>query len=205
MKTIKLTKLVLVCGGALLLAGPAWSQERVATVNMDKIFDRYWKTGKLDEALDDWTQQMNKAEHPLVAACQKARDEYQQLLAEADDPTLPAADRAARQEAADEKLASVDKLEANLADFERTSRATLAIRQGRMRNFLLADITAAIDEQAKADGYARVLDSGARTVVPTLDYDLPMPVVVYSDPTNDITQQVLSQLNAEAPANGAEK
>jgi hypothetical protein len=61
-----------------------------------------------------------------------------------------------------------------------------------MRDNILSEIKAAVTSQAKAGGYAMVIDAAAETANAT-------PAVVYSSGENDLTDAVLKQLNAGAP------
>ena len=48
--------------------------------------------------------------------------------------------------------------------------------------------------RSKAGGYALVIDTSAQTPAMT-----PTPVVLYTNGQNDLTEEILSQLNAAAP------
>ena len=61
-----------------------------------------------------------------------------------------------------------------------------------MRDRILGEIKIAVNAKAKTEGYALVLDSAAETVNGTL-------TVVYNNGENDMTDAILSQLNAGAP------
>ena len=62
-----------------------------------------------------------------------------------------------------------------------------------MRDSILEEIRTTVNGKAKAAGYALVFDTAAESANNT-------PIVLYSNNENDITEAVLSQLNAGAPA-----
>jgi Skp family chaperone for outer membrane proteins len=62
-----------------------------------------------------------------------------------------------------------------------------------MRANLLKDITNVVSAKAKVAGFSLVIDVASETVNRT-------PVVLFSNNENDITDSVLQQLNATAPA-----
>ena len=62
-----------------------------------------------------------------------------------------------------------------------------------MRDSILAEIQDEVKKKAKAAGYTLVVDTAAETINRT-------PVMVYTSGENDITEEVLTVLNATAPA-----
>ncbi len=64
----------------------------------------------------------------------------------------------------------------------------------RMRESILKEIEAVIKAKAEAGGYSIVFDSAAVSANQT-------PILLYvNNPQNDLTEAVLKQLNATAPA-----
>jgi Skp family chaperone for outer membrane proteins len=61
-----------------------------------------------------------------------------------------------------------------------------------MRDRILVKIREVIDVQARAGGYTMVLDTAAETVNRT-------PMILYHNGQNDLTETVLTELNATAP------
>ena len=62
----------------------------------------------------------------------------------------------------------------------------------RMRENILGEIKVAVTAKARAGGYSLVIDAAADTANATT-------AVVYSSGENDLTDEVLKQLNAGAP------
>ncbi len=62
-----------------------------------------------------------------------------------------------------------------------------------MRDSIVEEIRITVNGKAKAAGYALVFDTLAESANGT-------PVVLYSNNENDLTEAILSQLNAGAPA-----
>ena len=62
-----------------------------------------------------------------------------------------------------------------------------------MRDNILGEIRTVINNKAKAGNFSMVIDYAAESINKT-------PVVMYNNGENDITQAVLAQLNASAPA-----
>lgn len=194
-----LKKLIALAVFCFLLAGPAQAQPRVATVNLEQLFDQYWKTGLLRAALKAKGREFDQTDQQMTADLQKARDQYQKLLDQSNNRALSSEQHAKYQQAAEDQLEHIRELEYNRAAFERQASATLAERESHARKELLAEISTVIANVARAKGYSLVIDAETQGADADLGApDLP-PVVVYADGTSDLTQSVLSQLNAGAP------
>jgi len=177
---------------ASVLTGSGWAQTRIATVNLRKLFDGYWKTKQADAALKERAADLEKEAKDLREGYQKLGEEYQKSLADANNQALSAQEREKRKQAAEAKLKNIQEHKATLDQFERQARVTLDEQKRRMRDNLLNEITTVVNARAKAAGYALVFDTTAETVNAT-------PVVVFTSGDNDLTSEVLSQLNAGAP------
>jgi outer membrane protein len=172
----------------------AQAQNKIATVDLRKLFDGYWKTKQAQAALNDRKAELSKEDHGFLADLTKAKDDYQKLLAAANDQAISAEERAKRQQAATDKLQQIKDSQSTLVQFERQAEATLSEQSQRMRTDVLKEIYAAVNEKAKAGGYTMVIDIAAETVNQT-------PVLLYTSGQDDLTAAVLDQLNAGAPIN----
>ena len=188
LRTIVLT-LVL----AALTSSPAWGQGRIATVDLRKVFDGYWKTKQADAALKERAADMEKDHKNMLEDYKKAKEEYQTLLTEANNQTLSLEEREKRKKSAEDKFKQMKESEDAIAQYERQARTTLDEQRKRMRDSLVEEIRTIVTGKAKSAGYALVLDTASEGVNNT-------PIVLYSNNENDITAAVLAQLNAGAPA-----
>jgi outer membrane protein len=154
------------------LSGSALAQTKVATVNLKTLFDGYWKTKQAQAAIQDRATQLDKDDKSMKADLKKAADEYQQLLEQANDQAISAAERDRRKKDADDKLKQLQGNQTTLEQYERQAQATLNDQRARMREKILADIQVYVNAAAKSGGYAIVIDTAAETVNAT-------PVVAY--------------------------
>ena len=176
-----------------LMSAPAWGQGRLATIDLRKVFDNYWKTKQADAALKDRAADIEKEHKSMLEDWKKAKDDYQTLLTEANNQTLSLDERDRRKKSAEDKLKQIKDSEDAITQYERQARTTLDEQKKRMRDSILEEIRTTINGKAKAAGYALVFDTVAESANNT-------PVVLYSNNENDITETVLYQLNAGAPA-----
>jgi Skp family chaperone for outer membrane proteins len=186
-----------------LLGGSAFAQTRIATVNLTKVFDKYWKTEQATAALRDRANEMDKSHTELVDDWKKSKEEYQKLLEDANDQAVSAELRDKRKKAAEDKLKDLRAGEDNITQFERQMNVRLGEEKARMRKNILEEIKLAISSKAKTGNYSIVIDSGAQTYVPDPSGPYYFPAVLFSDDQSDLTDAVLAQLNAGAPVDTA--
>jgi outer membrane protein len=175
-----------------VLSGSAWAQGRVATVDLAKVFQGYWKTKRADAQLKERAADMAKEDKNMIEDYKKAKEEYQTLLSDANNQVLAPDERDKRKKAAEDKFKQLKETEDTIAQYERQARTTLDEQLKRMRDNLVEEIRTTLNAKAKSAGYALVVDTAAESINKT-------PVVLYSNNENDLTEAVISQLNANAP------
>ena len=171
---------------------PAMAQTRIATVDLKKLFDGYWRTKQADAAIKERAADLDKELKALREDYEKAKTEYQKLLNDANDQAVSAEERDKRKKAAEVKLKSIRDTEDTVVTFQRNARSTLDELTRRMRDEVLKKIREAINAKSKSAGFTLVLDTAAETINNT-------PVVVFTTGESDLTDTVLKQLNADAP------
>lgn len=184
---------------ALVLCGLcdfASAQARIATIDVKKVFDGYWKTKQASDQIQTRRTDMEKEDKNMIDDYKKMKDDYDALLKGANDQSVAPDERDRRKRAAEDKLKALKDQEDGIAQYERTSRATLVELQDRMRANILSDIRNIVNAKSKSAGFSLVLDTGALSAAGT-------PTVMYSNNENDLTDSVLLQLNANAPSDSA--
>jgi outer membrane protein len=176
-----------------LLGGTASAQTRIGTVNLRKVFENYWKTKQADAALKDRASEMEKQHKDLLEDYKKSRESYQGLLSAANDQALSNEERDKRKKAAEDKLRQLKDAEETITQFERSARSTIDEQRKRMRDNLVEEIRGVLNSKAKTAGYTLVIDTSADSINAT-------PVVLFTNNDNDMTEMLLNQLNAAAPA-----
>jgi outer membrane protein len=171
---------------------PATAQMKVATVDMRKLFDNYWKTKRAQASIQERAVQLDKDDTTMKADLKKAADDYQKLLAQAKDPAISSDERDHRQKDADDKLKQLGDKRSAIEQYERQAQATLTDQRQRMRDKILDEIQAFVSDAAKTAGCAIVMDSSAQTVNAT-------PIMIYHGNETDLSDVVLKLLNAGAP------
>jgi len=179
----------------LLVSGAgetAWAQTKIATVDLRKLFDNYWKTKQADGALKDLETELKKELTALRESHKKVTEDYQKLLADANDQAVSNEERDRRKKSAEGKLRDIKESEDTIKGYVTQADERLLLQRRRMREKILEEIRGMINAKAKEGNYSLVVDTAAETPNGT-------PVVVYSSGENDLTTGLLDQLNAGAP------
>jgi outer membrane protein len=185
MKNLRLTFLTVLLLAATALSATA--QTKVATVDMKKIFNGYWKTKQATAALENRKSELRKEMKDMADSLEKAQNDYKQLLDQANDPAISADERDKRKLAAADKARDINSSKTTLEQFQRQADAQLADQSQRMSGNLVTEIQQAVSDKAKAGGYALVVNSANAEAI------------IYASHDNDLTDTVLTQLNAGAP------
>jgi outer membrane protein len=174
------------------LGGSAFGQGRLATVDLRKVFDGYWKKKQAEAALKDRQADMEKEDKNMLDDYKKMKDEYQTLLTGANDQAVAADERDKRKKAAEDKLKEIKQMEETITQYERQARSTIQDQSQRMRSNIITEIRNVVSGKAKSAGYTLVIDTASESNAGT-------PIVLFTSNENDITDEVLAQLNAAAP------
>jgi outer membrane protein len=177
-------------------SAPALAQTRIATVDLRKAFEGYWKKREAEATLKEQQTDMEKDLKAMVDEIKKSREAYQKLLNDASDQAVSADEREKRKKLAEDKLRDVKDLEDRATTFNRTASNNLDEKKKRVRDNIITDIKNIASAKAKEKGASLVIDTAAETVNGT-------PFVIYSNNEMDLTDAVLAQLNAGAPTQGA--
>ncbi len=187
---VKIVVLSLLLGFASL---SAHAQGRVATVDIGKIVDNYWKAKQANAAIKDRQSEMMKDIKGMEDDAKKLKDEYQTLVASAGDPSLSQDERERRKTQSESKLKALRDAQESMTQYDRQARVTLEEQYKRMRDNILTEIRNAVTAKAKSASFSLVLDTSGASITT-------VPVVLYSNGENDLTDEILKQLNASAPA-----
>ncbi len=174
-----------------LLAAPgltlsAHAQTKIATVDMRKLLNGYWKTKQANAALETRKADLRKELKDMADGLDKAQADYKQLLTQTEDPTISDVERDRRKAAVADKSKQISDSKAAYDQFSRQAEVQLQDQVQRMTANLISEIQAAIKVKAKLAGYTLVLNA-------TSD------AVVFDAGDADLTTDVLAQLNAGAP------
>lgn len=184
---------LLLLTATLTLPLAAQAADRIAVVDLKKVFDGYWKTKQADLNLKEKAGELDKKRKDMVADYQKANDEYKKLVESVSDSAISLEEREKRKKSAETKLREIQEIEQSIGQFDRSARTQLGEQQRNMRDKIVVEIREVVNKKARTASYGAVLDSAAESAVGT-------PIVLFNANLPDLTEEILTQLNATAPA-----
>jgi outer membrane protein len=184
-------KFLLIAAFAAFSTLAAQAEVKIATIDLRKVFDGYYKTKQADANLKDEAADKEKERKEMVDNFRKGEDEYKKLLEKSNDQAVSGEERDKAKSAAEKKLLELKELEQTVQTFERSARAALGEKQRRKRDVILEEIRAAINAKAKLNSYTMVVDTAAESVNNT-------PIVLFTNGENSLTDEILKELNATA-------
>ena len=189
-KSFRIVGLVVVA--LIFTAMAAEAQSRIATVELTKVFEQYWKTKRARLALADHKADLKKDLDEMQESHKKMIAQYQKQLADANDQAVSSEERDKRKKALEGRVKELRESEETLKQFVSRGDAELQQKMSRMMEDVLKDIRQAVEAKGKAGGFTFVVDSSAEALSKA-------PVFLYNSGENDLTTAVIDQLNAAAP------
>ena len=191
-KTNVITRSLMALVAAYFLTAPAHAAEtKIAVIDLKRVFDNYWKKKQAQAQIDDQKADFEKKFKGMSDDYQKANEEYKKLMEGVNDQAVSDKEREQRKSAAEKKLLEIKEIEQTANLYRKNSTENLDIQSRRMAGNILKDIRELIDAKAKAAGYSLVIDTQSSADA---------AIVLYTNGQNDITEEILSQLNAGAPS-----
>lgn len=192
MKLRNLLGLTLALSAAFTLSISA--QTKIAVIDMKKVFDEYWKTKRASADFEERKKEFANQHQQMIDQYQAKNEEYRKTKESVKDPSISATEKERRETKSDTQLKEIQQLERDIQNHQQSMEGNLRETQFRLRRNILQDIRKIIYTKAKTEGYALVLDTAAESLNQT-------HVVLYSSGADDITDDILVKLNAEAESN----
>jgi Skp family chaperone for outer membrane proteins len=188
-------------GDAFQTSSPA--PQRIGTVDLQKVFEKYYKTARSTEDLKSKATEMQKERKEMEDAEIKLEEEWQKLIDKAEDQALSADERGKSKKLAEAKLVDIKTAKQALQQYDMASSSKIRELERERRDNIVKEIRGVLNAQAKADGYTLVLDVSGESANMA-------PVVLYTTGVNDLTESLIKELNAAelatpAPAPGPDK
>lgn len=171
-KIFAFTFLIIACSG-----GIAQAQTRIAKVNVRLLFEGYQKAKEQDAAFKKRMVGVVGDAKAKREVFQKGKEELQKFQSNPTDPAAVA------------KIKELKEMEQSILQFEGKARTEAEEESRKLRGELLADMRKVIEAKAKAGNYSMVVNISNESPVG-------IPDVLYSTPEDDITKDVLTELNA---------
>ena len=168
---------------------------KVATIDLGKAFDAYYKTKEAASHLKEKQEEAQKEIQDKVNDYQHISDEVQKLDQESKDPTLSAEARQDKAKARDQRGADLQAAGRQIEEFKTERGKELQDEYLRRRKEVVDEITKVINDYSGPQGYDLVLDKSSASATSGVPF-----VLFSSTKLSDITADVIKQENVGAPA-----
>jgi Skp family chaperone for outer membrane proteins len=187
-KQMKCLALVVLLGA--LLPGPSAdaADSRIALIDLDRVFNALERTeqgqAKVEEAKESFRAEMEGLNEQIDTLL----GEQEGIAEDALNSALSEDVRRQRREEGELKAVEISELRSKKNKLFKERETQLRQKIMRMRQDIIDDIVAVAQEYARDEGFSMLLDKSGMSVNQ-------VPVVLYSDPKNDITDVIIEQLN----------
>jgi outer membrane protein len=175
------------------LTAHAQTAPKILVVDLAKLFDNHWKTQEQQAKLkvdgtkaQDQVAQLQKDGNALVA-------EFKELDEQSKNPTATAEAKAKAQADAQKKYDEIQQKQTELRSFAQNTQSTLRQRFETFKTLMLEEITKTAADIAKKHGATFLVDKSGPSLVGVSN-------ILYYDPSLDITEEVMAELNKDRPA-----
>jgi outer membrane protein len=171
----------------------ALAQMKVGIVDMNKVFTSYYKTKDAEARLNDARAQAKTDLDGRLETLKSNMEAINKLEADAKKPELTPDKQQAAIRTRDEKINEVRNLDREIGEFRQTRERQLQEQFMRMRGDIVQDIMKIVDAKVKAEGFELVFDKSGQGISQ-------VPVVLFSAPSMDFSDSLITELNKNAPA-----
>ncbi len=185
---------VLVSILVLVSVVPAFSQTRIATVDIVKVIKGYYRSEQVYGQLKDEENTFVRSFQEDEVDLQKKETEYEDLGKKFQDPTISQAAKDQVREKLQDLQSSIQSLQQNMEKKRDDFMKTFQNEKGMREHGLVDDVQKVVNEYAAAHALDLVFDkSGASASTGS-------PVLIYTSPAVlDISNEIIARLNAGAP------
>jgi len=189
MRHILTISLVAVAITSLFKPSEAHAEIKIAVVEMQKIFKEYKKTQEADGNLKEQMSGYKKERDGRMEDYRKLVEQIKGLRDTAQDPSLSADSQKEKGQALEEKVSEARQREREIREFDQTTQKLFQDQSKRMRDKIIEEIQGEIEKFAKGK-YSLIVDKSGLTLNGT-------PTIIYTEGLTDITDEILSTLNAK--------
>ena len=193
---MKRVLMMLFLAGGLNLCYTSNAATAIGVISLEKVYNGYWKTDvenkKLKTKQEDALERIKKLEESL----RKEGTVLGNMIKAMQDPRLAAAERSNRQQQVQTKQKELQQMQDAIQGFRERTRKDLELDMRKEREKIMEEIQQIVSNEAKKRKLNLVLDEAARSAAIA-------PIVIFTDGENDLTEEVLRQLNLSDPKKGS--
>ncbi|HEY5752643.1 MAG TPA: OmpH family outer membrane protein [Chthoniobacterales bacterium] len=178
---------------SLGLVTPAFAQFKVGTVDMNKVFQSYYKTKDAEAKINDARGQAKTELDGRMESYKKLIDEINKLNDELKRPELSNETKEQKAKLRDDKINDAKSMEREINEFRGTREKQLQEQAVRMRNGIVEEINRLIQDKVKTENFDLVLDRSGASLNG-------VPFLLYAKESFDFSDAIITALNKTKPA-----
>jgi outer membrane protein len=175
------------------LTSHAQTAPKILVVDLAKLFDNHWKTQEQQAKLQ---ADLSKAQDQLAQIAKDGNalvEQFKELDEQSKNPTATTEAKAKAQGDAQKLYEEIQQKRSEQNSFAQNSRNSLQQRFQTFKTLMIEEISKSAVEIAKKHGATILLDKSGPTLVGVSN-------VLYFDPSLDITDEVMTEVNKDRPA-----
>jgi outer membrane protein len=176
----------------LALTVRAQSEPKILVVDISKVFDNHYAKQTEEAKLRADAQKAEQDMQGLVKEGNDLVDQYKDLVDQSKNPALTPEARAKADDDSKKKMDEITSKQNELNSFKQTVQRQFQERIQTIHNGLVSSIAIAATNVAKRHGATLLLDKSGISAFGA-------PFLVYSDPSYDITDEVIIEVNKDRP------
>jgi outer membrane protein len=194
MKKSSLLALFVAVTLSVSITSQARAEMKVGTIDMQKVFNTYFKTRDAQEKLQSAQKAYKEELDTRMDSYKRNMDTINKLNEELNKPEVSGASKDQKAQDRDTKIQETKGLEKEITDFRQAREKQIQDQMKTMRDGIVEDIMKVVNDQVKGQNFDFVFDKSgfsANNIV---------PVVLYAKDSYDFSETVISRLNATRPA-----
>lgn len=164
---------------------------RIVTADMAYLYENYHSTQEAQARFQSSIERAQRQTQAMMEEGQAMVEEYQEVIERTNNPALSEEARMEAQERAREMVEAIQQKERELQQFQNNTRRSLEQRQRSHRELMMEEIRDVLMAEAQKREASLVFDTSGASA-------LGIPSVIYADPSYDITDIVLEEINRDA-------
>lgn len=169
---------------------------KFGVVDMSKAFSEFHKTKEAAEKFKSNVDKAQKEMNDRWAVYKNLMTDMQKLKKEASDPIMTQDARTKKAAAFDEKAKELRTLEQEIGEQQNRRSSQLKQEDVQIRRGIYDEILVVVRDKAKTEGYDFIFDKSGMSLST-------VPVLIYYKDAVDVTDQIVVELNKNAPATSA--
>jgi Skp family chaperone for outer membrane proteins len=175
----------------LLLAGVSRGADEIVFIDLEKVFDDFYKTQLAKSKVEIQQQDIEAERKIMVDELTTLSSEVDVLKKEARDITLTDEIRDNKRLSYEQRLLDLRTKQKEIEEFVARRQQQLQLQVSRMSQTIMDEIRTTVVEYAKKEGLKAVIDNSTRRAA--------IGVFIYTHSDAEITGQILALLNSRRP------